>query len=247
MKCVIALAAVIIMLGTELPSVAQARAGGQTGTKTSTGKAQAQPVTPKAKPKSKEKPKEKAKATAKATPKAAAKATPKATAKATPKATAKATPKATPKPLKKTTTKAAPTTAATTANAPTMTGPGSVTAATPTIPPVRNQSLETRLQPLLPNGMSASAASKGFRNWGRFVAAVHASRNLNIPFQSLKLKMTGDMPLSLGQAIQAIQSGSITPTAMVTHNSRTATTASAVTQAEQQAAEDFRQVRDDGR
>jgi hypothetical protein len=246
MKCVIALAAVIIMLGTELPSVAQARPGGQTGTKTSTGKAQPQPVTPKAKPKSKEKPKEKPKAKAKATPKATAKATPKATAKPTAKATPKATAKATPKSLKKTTTKAPPTTAGTTAVASTMTGPGSVTAATPTIPPVRNQSLEARLQPLLPSGMSASDASKGFRNWGRFVAAVHASRNLNIPFQSLKLKMTGDMPLSLGQAIQAIRSGSITPTAIVTHNS-TAPTASAVTQAEQQAAEDFRHVRDDGR
>jgi hypothetical protein len=94
--------------------------------------------------------------------------------------------------------------------------------------------------------MSVSDAAKGFRNWGRFVAAVHASRNLNIPFQSLKSKMTGDMPLSLGQAIQAIRSGSTTPTTMVTHN-RTATTTSAVTQAEQQASEDFRRVHDDNR
>ncbi len=209
MKCVIALAAVIVMLATELPSVAQARTGGQTVTKTSSGKVQPQPAGAKAKPKPKEKPKAKAKATA--------------------------------KPSKKTAT-----TAGASANASTMTGTGSVTAATPTIPAVRNQSLEARLQPLLPSGMNASDASKGFRNWGRFVAAVHASRNLNIPFQSLKLKMTGDMPLSLGQAIQAIRSGSTTPTAMVTHN-RTATTASAVTQAEQQAAEDFRHVRDDNR
>ena len=222
MKGVIALAGVVVMLGTALPSVALARAGGgQTTTKattpTSGGKVQA-PPTLKAKPKPKEKPKAKAKPNAK--------------------------PVVKDKKDKKTTTKPATAIAGTTNNA-SITGTGGVTAATPTIPPVRNQSLEARLQPLLPSGMSVSDASKGFRNWGRFVAAVHASQNLNIPFQSLKLKMTGDMPLSLGQAIHAIRSGAITPTAMVIHN-RT-TTANAVTQAEQQAAEDFRYVRDDNR
>ena len=100
--------------------------------------------------------------------------------------------------------------------------------------------------PLLPNGMNVSDAAKGFKNWGRFVAAVHASQNLNMPFQTLKAKMTGDMPLSLGQAIQALRTGAPRPTAVITQD-RTATTASAVTQAEQQAAEDFRHVRDDSR
>jgi len=226
MKGVIALAGVVVMLGTALPSVALARAGGGQTTTTATtttsgGKVQASP-TLKARPKPKEKPKAKAKPNAKPAVKDKVKD----------------------KKDKKTTTKPATAIAGTTNNA-SITGTGSVTAATPTIPPVRNQSLEARLQPLLPSGMSVSDASKGFRNWGRFVAAVHASQNLNIPFQSLKLKMTGDMPLSLGQAIHAIRSGAITPTAMVIHN-RT-TTASAVTQAEQQAAEDFRYVRDDNR
>jgi hypothetical protein len=86
--------------------------------------------------------------------------------------------------------------------------------------------------------MNVGDAAKGFRNWGRFVAAVHASNNLDIPFRDLKARMTGDTPLSLGQAIQAIRSGTTSPTAMVTH-SRTSTTASAVSQAEQQASEDF--------
>ena len=227
MKGVIALAGVVVMLGTALPSVALARAGGGQTTTTATtttsgGKVQA-PPTLKAKPKPKEKPKAKAKPNAKPAVKDKA---------------------VKDKKDKKTTPKPATAIAGTTRDA-SMTGTGSVTAATPTIPPVRNQSLEARLQPLLPSEMSVSDASKGFRNWGRFVAAVHASQNLNIPFQSLKLKMTGDMPLSLGQAIQAIRNGAITPTAMVIHN-RT-TTASAVTQAEQQAAEDFRYVRDDNR
>ena len=230
MKCVIGLAAVLAMLGTALPSFAQARASGQVGAKTGTANVQPQPA---AKPKPKEKPKEKPK--------------PKATAKTPAKAKTTAKAKTAVKPLKKTPTKAATTTAATTVNASTMSGtPPSVTAATPTIPVVRNQSLEARLHPLLPNGMNVTDAAKGFKNWGRFVAAVHASQNLNMPFQTLKAKMTGDMPLSLGQAIQALRTGAPRPTAVITQD-RTATTASAVTQAEQQAAEDFRHVRDDSR
>ena len=219
MKCVIAVTAALVLFGTALPGVAQARPGEQAGTKTSAGKLQPKPAAPAAKPKTKEKPKPKPK----------------------PK------PKATAKPSTKTATKTATTTGSTAnANMSTASGGPGVTAGTPTIPVVKDPYLEARLQPLLPNGMSVSDAAKGFRNWGRFVAAVHASRNLNIPFQSLKSKMTGDMPLSLGQAIQAIRSGSTTPTAMITHN-RTATTASAVTQAEQQASEDFRRVHDDNR
>jgi hypothetical protein len=172
----------------------------------------------------------------------AAKSKPKLKPKPEPKPKAKA--KATPKPTKK--TPAAPSTVATTAATTTTSGgaASSITTSTPTIPPVKSPRLEARLQPLLPNGMNVTDAAKGFRTWGRFVAAVHASNNLNIPFRSLKTKMTGDMPLSLGQAIQAIRSGTTMPTTM---NSRTTTTASAVTQAEQQAAEDFRRVRDDSR
>jgi hypothetical protein len=217
MKSVIGLAAVMAMLGTALPSIAQAGGAAQAGVKATTGKTQPQPAGPKATPKPKAKPKPKPKATAKPSTKKA----------------------------KKPATKTATTTPAPTVNGSTMAGTSpSVTAATPTIPVVKNQYLEARLQPLLPNGMHVSDAAKGFKNWGRFVAAVHASRNLNIPFQTLKAKMTGDMPLSLGQAIQAIRSGAPRPTAVITQD-RTATTASAVTQAEQQAAEDFRHVRDD--
>jgi hypothetical protein len=224
MKYLIALAAVTFTLSTATTGLAQARDAAQTGATTSGAKSQ--PPVAKSKPK----PKAKAKATAK--PK---------------KATAKPKPK--PKPKKKTATASpsAASTATTTTNGTTTagtTGTPNITTSTPTIQPVRNAKLEARLQPLLPNGTNVTDAAKGFRNWGRFVAAVHASNNLNIPFRTLKAKMTGDMPLSLGQAIQAIQSGTKMPTTM---NSRTSTTASAVTQAEQQAAEDFRRVRDDSR
>jgi len=36
---------------------------------------------------------------------------------------------------------------------------------------------------------------------GQFVAALHVSRNLNIPFDQLKAEMTGKSPMSLGKAI----------------------------------------------
>jgi hypothetical protein len=217
MKSVIGLAAVVAMLGTPLPSIAQAGGAAQAGTKTTSGKVQPQPAGPKAKPNPKAKPK------------------------------AKPTAKPSTTKTKKPATKTAATTPAPTVSGSTTAGTtANLTAATPTIPVVKNQTLEARLRPLLPSGMNVSDAAKGFRNWGRFVAAVHASRNLNIPFQTLKTKMTGDMPLSLGQAIQAIRSGAPRPTAVITQD-RTATTASAVTQAEQQAAEDFRHVRDDNR
>jgi hypothetical protein len=42
-----------------------------------------------------------------------------------------------------------------------------------------------------------------FRNEGQFIAALHISPNLNIPFDQLKAKMTGDPSMSPGKAIDA--------------------------------------------
>lgn len=64
-------------------------------------------------------------------------------------------------------------------------------------------SLQTRLGSLLPSGMTLTEAASGFRNLGQFIAAVHVSHNLDIPFSDLKSKMTsGD---SLGKAIHALK------------------------------------------
>ena len=63
----------------------------------------------------------------------------------------------------------------------------------------------TRLAPLLPAGMTADQAAAGFKNWGQFVAALHVSKNLNIPFADLKAKMTGTPPMSLGKAIHELK------------------------------------------
>jgi hypothetical protein len=89
-----------------------------------------------------------------------------------------------------------------------------VTPTTPTTHSVKNPKLEARLQTLLPAGTNIQDASQGFKNWGQFVAAVHVSNNLNIPFADLKTAMTGMAPgttapaltpMSLGQAIQSLK------------------------------------------
>jgi hypothetical protein len=48
-------------------------------------------------------------------------------------------------------------------------------------------------------------AESGFKNHGQFIAALHVSKNLNIPFDQLKAKMTSSLPMSLGRAIHALQ------------------------------------------
>jgi hypothetical protein len=62
-----------------------------------------------------------------------------------------------------------------------------------------------RIERLLPRGMTLATASNGFRNQGQFIAALHVSRNLNIPFRDLKRAMTGPNPMSLGQAIHKLR------------------------------------------
>lgn len=57
------------------------------------------------------------------------------------------------------------------------------------------------------SGMSLTdlkAAAAGFKNFGQFVAAVHVSQNLGIPFDKLKAEMTKDGG-SLGMAIKKLR------------------------------------------
>jgi hypothetical protein len=68
-----------------------------------------------------------------------------------------------------------------------------------------NQKLDSKLQALLPQGESLSQAAQGFKNEGQFIAALHVSHNLDIPFDQLKAKMTGPSPMSLGAAIKALR------------------------------------------
>lgn len=73
-----------------------------------------------------------------------------------------------------------------------------------------NTHLSTKLEGLL--GLSGRTAldtlktdASGFKNFGQFVAAVHVSNNLGIPFSDLQNKMTGPNAVSLGKAIQELK------------------------------------------
>lgn len=86
--------------------------------------------------------------------------------------------------------------------APTQKPPKAPTTPKPlTVPP----SVAAKVQPLLPPGTDIAAASAGFKNVGQFIAAVHVSKNLDIPFDSLKGRMTGKPAESLGQAIHDLK------------------------------------------
>lgn len=95
--------------------------------------------------------------------------------------------------------------------------------ATPPTPTTIAQRIDThpqlvaRLQPLLPAGMTLDQAAQGFKNQGQFIAALHVSHNLNIPFTQLKAEMTGTDHDSLGQAIHKLM-----PTANAKAEARTA-------------------------
>jgi hypothetical protein len=48
-----------------------------------------------------------------------------------------------------------------------------------------------RIMNLLPPNTDPNTAASGFKNHGQFIAALHVSKNLGIPFDQLKAKMTG--------------------------------------------------------
>ena len=67
-----------------------------------------------------------------------------------------------------------------------------------------NPQLVALLTPLLPAGMTLDQAAAGFRNQGQFIAALHVSQNLKIPFATLKAEMVGNDHDSLGGAIRDV-------------------------------------------
>ncbi len=68
----------------------------------------------------------------------------------------------------------------------------------------KNPKLVAKLQPLLPGGLSVEQAASGFANQGQFIAAVHVSHNLGIPFNEVKTKALSDGG-SLGNAIHSLK------------------------------------------
>ncbi len=69
----------------------------------------------------------------------------------------------------------------------------------------RHPQLATRVQPLLPEGVPVETAAAGFKNTGQFIAALHVSKNLGIPFADLQALMTGPEAHSLGDSIRALR------------------------------------------
>ena len=67
-----------------------------------------------------------------------------------------------------------------------------------------NTKLSSRLEALLPPGTSLQSAATGFKREGQFIAALHVSHNLNIPFSELKAQLSADHE-SLGKAIHALR------------------------------------------
>jgi hypothetical protein len=76
-----------------------------------------------------------------------------------------------------------------------------------------NPTLASRVDKLLA-GTDLKTAESGFKNGGQFIAALHVSKNLGIPFDQLKAKMTGingqtgqaaTAPMSLGKAIHELK------------------------------------------
>jgi len=67
----------------------------------------------------------------------------------------------------------------------------------------KNSHLSSQIHDL--TGMTAQAACAGFKDLGECVSAAHVSKNLGIPFQTLRAKVTGSDPSSLGKAIQDLK------------------------------------------
>ena len=67
-----------------------------------------------------------------------------------------------------------------------------------------NPQLRARLEAMLPSGVTLDQAAEGFRNQGQFIAALQQSQNHDISFGDLKAQMTGDNPLSLGEAMRSL-------------------------------------------
>jgi hypothetical protein len=64
-----------------------------------------------------------------------------------------------------------------------------------------NKILSSRLASLLPPGTDVKEAASGFKKLEQFVAALHVSHDLGIPFDELKSKLVGKSKESLGKAI----------------------------------------------
>ena len=69
----------------------------------------------------------------------------------------------------------------------------------------RNRYLASRLKPLLPAHTTLMDAAAGFKNQRQFIAALHVSKNLDIRFDQIKKKMTGEPRRSLDDSVRELR------------------------------------------
>ena len=69
----------------------------------------------------------------------------------------------------------------------------------------RNPYLSSRVKPLLPSRTTMMDAATGFKNQRQFIAAVHLSKNLRIPFDQIKTRMTGQHHMSLNDSLRDLR------------------------------------------
>jgi hypothetical protein len=91
------------------------------------------------------------------------------------------------------------------AGSPTTARANTMSKSQPSVALANNTRLASRTQALLPAGETVKQASAGFKNTGQFLAAVHVSHNLGIPFDQLKARTTGPQRVSLGKAIHELR------------------------------------------
>jgi hypothetical protein len=94
------------------------------------------------------------------------------------------------------------------------------------------------IDPLTGTTMTLNRASLGFKNQGQFIAALHVSQNLGIPFTELKSHMVTITPGAPGQLPTATQTGSLGGAIQASKSTANFTTE--VQRAELQASSDLR-------
>jgi hypothetical protein len=93
------------------------------------------------------------------------------------------------------------------------------------------------IDPLTGKTMTLDKASLGFKNQGQFIAALHVSENLGIPFTTLKSNMVTITPGAPGEQPTATQTGSLGQA--IQKSKATANVTTEVQKAEQQASADL--------
>jgi hypothetical protein len=93
------------------------------------------------------------------------------------------------------------------------------------------------IDPLTGKTMTLDRASLGFKNQGQFIAALHVSENLGIPFTELKSHMVTITPGAPGEPATATQTGSLGQA--IQKSKATTNVTSEVQKAEQQASSDL--------